>query len=146
MPGSHGLAIQKNVLSVNQDTGTARTQSQKNKMETKNQTPIENKNTEFKCAVCNKTTTSTDGFPYKQGWRYLYKLFWKKDPDFKQESFDRHFCSRKCLTEFVYEATKQENPNPKFLPVTISPVHNDAPNNGEKKRKARKTTKTTKRD
>lgn len=60
--------------------------------------------TKFKCDVCGKfiVVESGSGFPYRQGWRYLYNFAFKFDEHiFQGIEKDKHFCSVSCMVEFI---------------------------------------------
>ena len=53
---------------------------------------------------CLKTITikeAVEGFPYDKGWRYIYNLEGKTDEDKTLIARDKHFCSEKCLKNFM---------------------------------------------
>ena len=58
--------------------------------------------TKFICDECNKESDFiSEGFPYKQNWRYLFKLEIKVDEKDIREVRDKHFCTKKCLIKYI---------------------------------------------
>ncbi len=60
----------------------------------------------FICDNCESKTIDVgigSGYPYDEGWRYLHRIEFKFN-DFgvsSNEYRDKHFCSTKCMCEFV---------------------------------------------
>lgn len=68
--------------------------------------------TTFTCDGCGKKSEereSKDGFPYSLGWRYLYNLSYKKKNSRQVVLKDKHFCSDKCMQEFVNKELNRES-------------------------------------
>ena len=67
--------------------------------------------TKYTCDKCNKqfTTNNGVGFPYFMGWCYLYKFNGKFESTGEKiiNKTDRHFCSKKCLLEYLKEQIKK---------------------------------------
>jgi len=61
------------------------------------------KKTIFKCDNCRKETSEGEGykFPYEKGWVYLYKIEFKRKSGKSTNLRDRHFCSKKCMNEWI---------------------------------------------
>jgi len=66
---------------------------------------IMSKMTTFSCDKkgCDKTMTQHDGFPYNEGWTYLYNLEFKVSRDKRIASIDMHFCSNEHLKKYAYD-------------------------------------------
>jgi len=71
--------------------------------------------TEFTCDSCKKQELSDYGFPYEKQWVFIYKIDGKAlesyapglQTDTKQiNEKDKHFCSLKCLQNFIKEKFK----------------------------------------
>lgn len=54
----------------------------------------------FKCKSCKKEVVE-NSFPYKAGWKYVYRFEWKSDSEIQEKVIDLHFCSEKCLIKFI---------------------------------------------
>lgn len=57
----------------------------------------------FTCDNCDKESkdcSKNKGFPYPDGWTYIYK-FKVKIYGKRIGARDKHFCSEKCIKEFV---------------------------------------------
>jgi hypothetical protein len=66
----------------------------------------------FTCDNCGKRSEgrdSIDGFPYNDGWRYLYNLSVKNSKKDQKEIKDKHFCSGKCREEFIVKKLKESD-------------------------------------
>jgi hypothetical protein len=69
----------------------------------------------FKCDNCGKESSLIEeghkfhtGYPYDEGWYYLYALSFKESKD-KQKAFnDKHFCSKACMSNFIDKKTLGE--------------------------------------
>lgn len=58
----------------------------------------------FKCDKCKCFITNDKAFPYENGWHYLYCLEIKVPKTGRiLFSKDKHFCSKKCLQDFITE-------------------------------------------
>lgn len=57
------------------------------------------KKTEFTCDQCNKKKEWINGYPYKQGWCYIYKLSMKKTTNIDIK--DKHFCCKACMEKYI---------------------------------------------
>lgn len=57
----------------------------------------------FTCDECVKIieTETESGYPYQNGWRYLYNLTFKLENKRIEPERDKHFCSKKCLIKWV---------------------------------------------
>jgi len=74
---------------------------------------MKKQSTVFACDMsnCNKTISEVSkGFPYEAGWRYLYKLEFKNAHATPKNIIDKHFCSNKHLSQFVFAIAKQTDP------------------------------------
>ena len=66
--------------------------------------------TTFTCDECGKKCEEKDdreGFPYNDGWRYLYNLSFKNNKGREFSIKDKHFCSGKCREEFIIKKLKE---------------------------------------
>ena len=59
---------------------------------------------QFRCDECrgiSKPQLAGDGFPYEDGWTYLYHFAFKLASNRVPMPRDKHFCSKECLKKFV---------------------------------------------
>lgn len=73
--------------------------------------------TNFTCDQCgNKSDQRTieQGFPYDEGWEFLFKLATKVEKHQRKVTREKHFCCNKCTIEFVTTALK----GGKNMPIT----------------------------
>lgn len=62
--------------------------------------------TKFSCDVCSKekTIVHNSGFPYNEGWCYIYNIQGKVRNTNNQtipiQEKDLHFCSKACMLQF----------------------------------------------
>lgn len=70
----------------------------------------------FTCEQCKKekliSVTMMQGFPYKEGWIYIYEFNGKVKigEEIKQiKDKDMHFCSKKCLLNYISNKIKLKN-------------------------------------
>jgi len=66
--------------------------------------------TEFKCDECGKKIVKEYGigFPYKEGWLYLYNFEFKSTSLNRAPIMDKHFCSEKCIHNFINKYIKEQ--------------------------------------
>ncbi len=67
------------------------------------------------CDNCDKEQVIETGeFPYSKGWCYLYKFnaqfktSTKSNKYQRLEKEDKHFCSKKCMIEYLKETIKEK--------------------------------------
>lgn len=48
------------------------------------------------------------GYPYEDGWIYLYTFSFKEKKDTQKTTNDKHFCSAKCVEDFILKQLKKE--------------------------------------
>ncbi len=63
----------------------------------------------FQCDICEKRSKICEekskfnaGYPYEDGWIYLYNFSFKDRKDKEYCLKDKHFCSRKCMELAMY--------------------------------------------
>jgi hypothetical protein len=59
----------------------------------------------FECKECGAKAEDIL-FPYANGWKYLYILSWKDEPDTSKTIRDFKFCSPKCIASYIKKAIK----------------------------------------
>ncbi len=66
--------------------------------------------TRYTCDHCKKKVTTSEeiGFPYHLNWVYLQKFNGRFNDNKKiTNKTDKHFCSKKCLLEYLNEQIKK---------------------------------------
>jgi len=65
----------------------------------------------FNCFVCDncgkksklmeETHKLHSGYPYDEGWVYLYDFQFKEEKNTQKRSSDKHFCSSGCMKQYI---------------------------------------------
>ena len=58
----------------------------------------------FQCDNCLKKSKEIEegkGFPYSDGWRFLYNLEFKMKNSDSVKSREKHFCCDACMVNFI---------------------------------------------
>jgi hypothetical protein len=69
----------------------------------------------FVCDTCGNESKPLEdkhkihsGYPYEDGWLYLYTFSFKEKKDTQKTTNDKHFCSAKCVEDFILKQLKKE--------------------------------------
>jgi len=60
----------------------------------------------FNCDVCDRQTEKNTGFPYKEGWVFLYNFEIKTRDKKEIKMQNKHFCSKVCLLSAITKELK----------------------------------------
>lgn len=62
----------------------------------------------FVCDTCGNESKPLEdkhkihsGYPYEDGWLYLYNFTFKQSKDIQKSFIDKHFCCKECLKRYI---------------------------------------------